>query len=416
MPSPPKERPSGRLGRLLAALRPSRAGPLPVQTGFPTSLADLVVKNHGRLKKQPSPSSKRGKRGAAVASPSPSPSPSTSPPPASRPPPPPAAAVSPSDRPRPDLPPARPARRGGEGGGGFGLGLGFLAFSGVVSLALLVIWSKKVVAAVTVAAFSLFLLESVRSSLRPRRPRPVVATETPLYLDGRGRVSPIREVDAETEPSRPCCSDTDRGSDEVSILAAGVEKSGALDGSATPTAKTKKRSWKHKLIAGAKKLNKGRKSKEASVDSPCSFRSDGAQSDASVRGGNARAADPSDSGRFVANRMDAAVPEEPESLRGSRRSQGIEIVAAQVEIDAQAAGLLADEEDGEVGRGAGSRFPAALVLVAVALVGLVAGKLPAVALIVLCYAFFSSSVQGLPRGGGGGGGSSPERRLEVPVA
>ncbi|RLN39050.1 hypothetical protein C2845_PM01G33260 [Panicum miliaceum] len=375
-------------------------------TGFPTSLADLVVKNHGRLKKQPSPSSKRGKRGA-TASPSPppsvSPSPATSPPPASPPPPSPAAAVavSPSDRPRPDLPPARRAR-GGKGGG-FGLGLGFLAFSGVVSLALLVIWSKKVVSAVTVAAFSLFLLESVRSSLRPRLPRPA-ATERRLFLDGRGRVSPIREVDAETEPSRPSCSDTDRGS-EVSILAV-EEDSGALDEPTSPKAKTKKRSWK-KLIASAKKLHKGRKGKEA--DSPSSFRSDDDQADASVLGSNATAADPSDSRRGSTNQTDAAVAKEPDSLRGSRRSQGgIEIVAAPVETDAPVA-LVAEEEQ-EQGK-AGSRFPAALVLVAVALAGLVAGKLPAVALTVLCYAFLSS-VQGLPCGGG----CPPGRRSEVPMS
>jgi len=402
MPSPPKERPSGRLGRLLAALRPSRAGPLPVQTGFPTSLADLVVKNHGRLKKQPSPSSKRGMRGAAASpspSPSVSPSPATSPPPASPPPPPPpaAVAVSSSDRPRPDLQPARPARRAK--GGGFGLGLGFLAFSGVVSLALLVIWSKKVVAAVTVASFSLFLLESARPSLRPRRPRPA-ATDGRLFLDGRGRVSPIREVDAETAPSRPSCSDTDRGS-EVSILAV-EQDSGALDEptSSKAKAKTKKRSWK-KLIASAKKLHKGRKGKEA--DSLGSFRSDGDEADASVRRGNATAAD---SRRGTANQTDAAVAGEPDSLRGSRRSQGgIEVVAAPVEIDAPAVNLVQEEEESE----AGSRFPAALVLVAVALAGLVAGKLPAVALTVLCYAFLRS-VRGSPRGGG----CPPGRRSEVP--
>ncbi|KAG2547001.1 atherin-like [Panicum virgatum] len=404
MPSPPKERPSGRLGRLLAALRPSRAGPLPVQTGFPTSLADLVVKNHGRLKKQPSPSSKRWRRGASPSpSPSVSPSPAPSPPPASPPPPPPPAAVSPSDQPRPDLQPARPAR-GGKGGG-FGLGLGFLAFSGVVSLALLVIWSRKVVAAVTVASFSLFLLESVRSSLRPGRPRRPAAMDGRLLLDSRGRVSPIREVDAETAPSRPSCSDTDRGS-EVSILAV-EQDSGGLDEPTSPKAKakTKKRSWK-KLIASAKKLHKGRKGKEA--DSLGSFRSDGDGDDAaasSVRRGNATA---TDSRRGTVNQTDAgAVAGEPDSPRGSRRSQGaVEIVAAApVEIDAPVDLVQEEEEEGQ----AAGRFPAAPVLVAVALAGLVAGKLPAVALTVLCYAFLNSA-QGSPRGGG----CPPGRRSEVP--
>ncbi|CAL4926527.1 unnamed protein product [Urochloa decumbens] len=407
MPSPPKERPSGRLGRLLAALRPSRAGPLPVQTGFPTSLADLVVKNHGRLKKQPSPSSKRGRRAAA----SPTPSPSPSPPPTSPPPPPPAAAaVSPSDRPRPDLPPAGRGKAAGGGGGGFGLGLGFLAASGVVSLALLVIWSKKVVAAVTVAAFSLFLLESVRSSIRPRRPRPAPApAEARLYLGGRGRVSPIREVDAyETvpPPARPsCCSDTD-GASEASLLAI-EEKSGAIDEStSTPKAKAKKRSWK-KLIASAKKLHKGggrKSSKEADSEGSSSFRSDGGGSNAT-----AAAADPSGSRRGTANQTDAAAASEPDSLRGSsRRSERSveEIVAAPVEIHEAPVALIAEGDEEEEGGKAGSRFPAALVLVAVILVGLVAGKLPAVALTVLCVAFLR-----LPCGGGSP--AAGRRRLEA---
>jgi hypothetical protein len=109
-----------------------------------------------------------------------------------------------------------------------GFVLGFLAVSGVVaSLALLVIWSK-VVAAVTVASFSLYLVESVRSSSLPRRRPPPVVTERRLPLDDRERVSPIREVDAATEPSRPsCCSDSDSGSDDCMLLV--EESSGVLD-------------------------------------------------------------------------------------------------------------------------------------------------------------------------------------------
>lgn len=428
MPSPPKDRPSGRLGRLLAALRPSRAGPLPVQTGFPTSLADLVVKNHGRLKKQPSPSSKRGKRGAAAStSPSSPTSPSPSPPPASPPPPAAAVAVSPSDRPRPaDLPPAQPRRRGK--GGGFGLGLGFLAVSGVVSLALLVIWSKKVVAAVTVASFSLYLLESVRSSSLPsprRRPRPAVA-ERRLCLDGRGRVSPIREVDAETEPSRPSCSDSDRGSDAC-ILAV-EESSVVLDESSNPKAKAKKKSWKKLLAASAKKLHRGRRSKEAG-SSGSSFRSEGDRADdATARGGgNAKAADSSGSRRVSASQTGApaedaaaaAAKEEADSSRGSRRSQGVEVDAdaAPVEIDASVGDLIEEEEEEGEEKQAGIRFPA-LVLVAIVLIGLVAGKVVALALTVLCSAFLSSvSIQRSPcRGCGGGGGCSQGRRLELSMS
>lgn len=424
MPSPPKDRPSGRLGRLLAALRPSRAGPLPVQTGFPTSLADLVVKNHGRLKKQPSPSSKRGKRGAA-ASTSPSLSPSTptspaspSPPPASPPPPAAAVGVSSSDQPRPDLPPAQDPRRGGKGGG-FGLGLGFLAVSGVVSLALLVIWSKKVVAAVTVASFSLYLLESVRSlfSLRPRRrprPRPAVTERRLCLEDGRGRVSPIREVDADTEPSRPSCSDSDRGTDAC-ILAVEVEEEssgGVLDESSNPKAKAKakKKSWKKLLAASAKKLHRGRMSKDAG-SSGSSFRSEGdrADDDATARGGNAKAVDSSGSRRGPASQTGVAAEDadaaakEADSSRGSRRSQG----TAPVEIDASVDDLD-EEEELEEEEQAGIRFPA-LVLVAIVLIGLVAGKLLALTLTVLCAAFLGS-VHRSPCGGGGG---SQERRLEL---
>ncbi|KAL6893606.1 hypothetical protein ACP4OV_007704 [Aristida adscensionis] len=390
MPSPPKERPSGRLGRLLAALRPSRAGPLPVQTGFPTSLADLVVKNHGRLKK-PSPSSKRRKNGPSpTSSPSPPPSLSPSPPPSSPPPPPPAAAVSPSDRSGPDVPPRRADRR--SKAGGFGLGLGFLAVSGVVSLALLVIWSKKVVAAVTVASFSLFVLESLRSS---RRPRPA-ASNGQLFLGGRGRVSPIREVETDTEPPRPSCSDSDGGT-EVLVLAV-EEKSGVLDDSSSnPKTKKKKRSWK-KLIAGAKKLHKGRKSREA--DSSDSFRSECSQADASV-GGNAKVTDSSGSRRGNAGETDIAVEDTiartPSSLGSSRRSKGSEFGAGLREIDAPAADLDDAEEEQDGGK-TEVQFPA-LVLVAVVLVGLVAGKLPAVAFTMLCAAFLGS-VQRLSAGGG----------------
>jgi hypothetical protein len=45
-------------------------------------------------------------------------------------------------------------------------------------------------------------------------------TERQLYLDGRGRISPIREVEAETELPRPSCSDSDRGIKVSSILSA----------------------------------------------------------------------------------------------------------------------------------------------------------------------------------------------------
>jgi hypothetical protein len=90
-----------------------------------------------------------------------------------------------------------------------------------------VIWSK-VVAAVTVASFSLYLVGSVRSSSLPRRRPPPVVTERRLPLDDRERVSPIQKVDAATEPSRPsCCSDSDRGIDDCMLPV--EESSGVMD-------------------------------------------------------------------------------------------------------------------------------------------------------------------------------------------
>jgi hypothetical protein len=275
----------------------------------------------------------------------------------------------------------------------------------VVSLALLVIWSKKVVAAVTVAAFSLYLLESVRSSSLPRRrprprPRPAAA-ERRLCLDGRGRVSPIREVDADTEPSRPSCSDSDRASEAQG-------RSGVLDESSNAKAKARNKSWK-KMLAGAKKLQRGRRSKEA--DSSGSFRSDGDRGEeaATARGGggggNARAADSSGSHRGSASQSDVLAEDgaarEADSSMGSRRSQGLE-----VEIDASVDDGIEVEEEEEEEEQAGTGFPA-LVLVAVVLVGLVAGKAVALALTVLCSAFLSSD-----RRSPCGGGCSQERRLE----
>ncbi|KAL5209187.1 hypothetical protein ABZP36_004810 [Zizania latifolia] len=406
MPSPLKERPNGRLGRLLAALRPARAGPFPVQTGFPTSLADLVVKNHGRLKKpsvSAAASPRRKKRGGEAA-PSPSPSPSPSPTPS--PPPPAATTVPPSAQPRSDLPPVEAVCRRHPKGRDSGLGLGFLALVGVVSLALLVIWSKKVVAVVTVASFSLFLLESLRSSALSRRPRPAV--------DGRSYVSPIRfrEVEPVSEPRQASSSDSSRRSEvstisieersevgDDSIVAIIEERNEVGDDSSNLKAKTKKRSWR-KLIP--RKLQKGRKGKEADSSS---FRSDGIRADASVIG-NVKATDSSDSRRHgMANHPNAIAKSSdcPGSFRGNgdEIDAGVENNGSPIEIDAPAD--LAG--DGDVG--GGIRFPVAVVVVVV-LVGLVAGKLPAIAFTVLC-ATFLSSVQRLPRYGGNCDRSFPWR-------
>ncbi|XP_037428674.1 histone-lysine N-methyltransferase 2B-like [Triticum dicoccoides] len=408
MPSPPKDRPAGRLGRLISALRPARAGPLPVQTGFPTSLADLFVKNHGRLKKQQGPSSGRRKRRGAPPLPSPVPSP---PPPSPPPPSPPPAAVSPpSAQPGPDPPRAEPVCR--LGGQAAGLGLGFLALVGVASLALLVIWSRKVVAAVTVAAFSLFLLESVRASSLRRRPRPPAPT-TELDIDGRGYVSPIRELEAEPEPLGSSFSDSGRG---FSASTLGIdERSEAGEDSCVWEPKPRKRSPWRKLIP--RKLQRGRKVAKDSGSLSSSFRSSSFRSEVSLAdstvGGNAiaRATDPPDSrrgrrsqanakGETAAARSrdssgrlrlgimgdgDGAGIKSADSSGPLRGMGGAEVRnnGASIEIEEPAGVAVADGVG--VGRGGGGGFPLAAVTVVV-LVGLVAGRLPAVALTVLVCA------------------------------
>ena len=169
-------------------------------------------------------------------------------------------------------------------------------------------------------------------------------------------------------------------------------------------------------MASAKKLHRGRRSKEAG-SSGSSFRSEGDRADdATARGGgNAKAADFSGSRRGSASQTgvaaeDAAAAKEADSSRGSRRSQGVEAdAAAPVEIDASVDDLIEEEEEEEQ---AGIRFPA-LVLVAIVLIGLVDGKLLALELTVLCAAFLSS-VQRSPCGGGGG--CSQGRRLELSMS
>ncbi|KQJ85695.1 hypothetical protein BRADI_4g01075v3 [Brachypodium distachyon] len=159
------------LRRLLAALRPP-----PVQTGFPTSLADLVVQNHGRLRSRkqqrplvPAPSSPAPGAVAAERPPSP--------PPPSRP----LSSPRPRGAPRPEL-----------------------LVGGAVAVALLAVWSEALVAAFTVAALSLLWIESSAAAASRRQRRPA---------EDSSHVSPIREVEDEAAWSSSF-SDSDRGTAE----------------------------------------------------------------------------------------------------------------------------------------------------------------------------------------------------------
>ncbi|CAL4890770.1 unnamed protein product [Urochloa decumbens] len=312
------KRPSagGRLRRLLASLRPpARAGPLPVQTGFPTSLADLVVKNHGRLKK---PARKRHHR------------PTPAPPPVAA-----AAAeltTQPPQRRELSVAPA-PARRQGR------VRPELLAFVGVMALALLVIWSKRLVAAATLASVALFWIESV-SVRSPAARRRWTRPETEEEDDSRGRgVSPIREA---AETPRLSSAESDTGSEaSVSSLSAAGDDS---DSTSHDKRKEKRRSLR-KLFA--KKLQSGKRPKEDRD---------------SRHGGDSE-----------------------------RPGAAGEVSAPESAVLATPAGKTAPEAvtEARCHRRRGGALPLA-AFVPVILVGLVAGKLPAVALTVLCAVFFTS--------------------------
>ncbi|CAN6344015.1 unnamed protein product [Urochloa humidicola] len=310
MPTPtttsPLKRPTagGRLRRLLASLRPpDRAGPLPVQTGFPTSLADLVVKNHGRLKK---PTRKRHHR-ATPAPPS-------------------VAAAEPAPQPqRRELSAApAPARREGR------VRPELLAVGGVLALALLVIWSKRLVAAATVASVALFWIESVSvrsTAARRRRTRPETKEEE-VDSRGRGFVSPIREA-AESPRLSSAAADTTE-------LAVASDDSDSI----SPNKWKEKSRSLRKLLA--KKLQSGKRPKEDTDSRHC------VESESPGAGG--KASPPAEE----------TAPPPKTVVKDERRH-----------------------------RRRGGALPLA-AFVPVVLVGLVAGKLPAVALTVLCAVFFTS--------------------------
>ncbi|WOL15357.1 hypothetical protein Cni_G24138 [Canna indica] len=206
----------GSVSRLLSGLRSDRGGSLVVQTGFPTSLADLIVKNRGRLKK-PSRKKQQAKKKLASDPVSAAPDPIA------------AAAVAPD----PIATAVLPLLDGGPRPGaasfvdpvqavecdssstfastetktrGFGVVFGLLL---VITLAMVIlaIERKKLVAGIVLSAFALWLLDSIGLRIGINNPcsdakRRLNSVVGGWNLDGRGMVSPIREIGGDS------CSDS----------------------------------------------------------------------------------------------------------------------------------------------------------------------------------------------------------------
>jgi hypothetical protein len=232
-----------------------------------------------------------------------------------------------------------------------------------MALALLVIWSKRLVLAATLASVALSWIESVRS---PAASRPEME-EGERNSRGRGLDSPIREAAAESpaETPRPSCAaaSSDTGS-EVSVSSSlwaadtADEFAGGDPGPVSPCKRKEKRRSLRKLLA--KKLQNGSKRPKDVEDS----RRHGGESEHPGAGGEASAPEPAVA---AAPGEETAAPA-PESLTVTDASRHR--------------------------RRGGGALPLA-AFVPVILVGLVAGKLPAVALTVLC-AVFSTSVERAP--------------------
>ncbi|KAJ1690049.1 hypothetical protein LUZ63_014204 [Rhynchospora breviuscula] len=203
MPSPSskKTRAGSALARFISSLRPDRqsgsAGSLPLQTGFPTSLADLYVKNQSRLKK---PNKKTKKKRHATNSESVS-----------------TVRSSPDVADLPTSPVLSSSGNDGEVVEGEetipsvpadvsvcerrnSLGIGFVVIVNILVLVLLAIFGKKLVVGLTSLAFFSWFLDSVRIDL-VRFFKPCAETRRNLSLEERSfeLVSPIREVEIETE-------------------------------------------------------------------------------------------------------------------------------------------------------------------------------------------------------------------------
>ncbi|OEL25250.1 hypothetical protein BAE44_0013731, partial [Dichanthelium oligosanthes] len=211
----------------------------------------------------------------------------------------------------------------------------------------------RFVPAATLASVALFWIESARSPASRLRPRPETTDEERKDSRGRGLVSPIREAESSpAETPRPSCAASDAGSEASSPLcgwaAETTDLAGNDSGSTSPNNKRKeKRRSLRKLLA--KKLQNGKRPKE----------------DKDSRHGG-------ENGHPGAGEVSAAGPAKPEPPAEETEPPAPDVVT-----------------DARRHRRRGGALPLA-AFVPVILVGLVAGKLPAVALTVLCAMFFNS--------------------------
>jgi hypothetical protein len=319
-----------------------------VQTGFPTSLADIVVKNHGRLRNP-----RRRHRAPGAAAPAP------------------AAASEPMPVPqsqeRRELSAAHVAAaaatvtaRPGKGAG-FSIRPGLLVAGGAVALALLVIWSKQLVAAATLASVALSWIEYARTVRDRRRPERKEEVDSRRGR-GRGSVSPIRS--AAVSPRLSCgeCESDNGGSDAASLCSPDADSGdlGCDDTSSSVNNPKQSRRSLRKLKLLANKLRNGK---------------------------TPRATDSSHGG-------EAGEHEHAEALGRLNAEPAAAAAAPAEETPAPPPEAITDDYRCRCRRGRALPLPA---LVPIILAGLVAGKLPALALAVLCAAF-SSSVERVPAG------------------
>lgn len=243
---------------LLSGFRSKGSGSLVVQTGFPTSLADLIVKNHNRLKKSSRTKKKK---------PSPTSDPLT-------------AGCGGGATRFQELEchlsdPVIESSASSDRSAGFGPGSRFLAGSLVV-LAALVIGKKKFVLCITFSAFSLLLLEFCGlRNWRFRKPKRLDSLYESFDLRGRESVSPIREIsvghraglpvsNAKREESRipQKCSELFSKNHDL----ADVCRQGKLESSVNSKAKKLLRKFMLKKIHGARENGRIPHCVEATVE------------------------------------------------------------------------------------------------------------------------------------------------------